>query len=239
MTAGAPLSARGIAQSPDTEPVAALAGIVRDSQTGARLSGVRIVVSGTANFGFTDDNGIFLITGISPGDREIEITYQGRKSRPMEVVLEAGLQTELFIRIAAEVVSLPEIEVSVEPGYPAGKMSGFEQRRGSEHGYFLTRDDIERREPRYTSDLLRMIPGLRVSRDPVASSGSVSMRGRDCHVDYYVDGMRTPGLNPDNIPAWDIEGIEIYRGISEVPPTFRYPETCAAIVIWTRDPGRP
>ena len=51
--------------------------------------------------------------------------------------------------------------------------------------------------------------------------------------------MPTPGLDPNNIPAWDIEGIEVYRGPSEIPVQYRMPNSCAAILLWTWDPGTP
>jgi hypothetical protein len=132
----------------------------------------------------------------------------------------------------------------------------FYDRRATGIGAFITRDDIERRTAARLSDLLATIPGVRVSRSdalgqaevqmgrtalrpPVSSRRSERSLGGDCRVNYYLDGVwLSPGtFYIDDLSPSVIEGIEIYRGASEIPAPFRQRETaCGLIVIWTREP---
>ena len=49
--------------------------------------------------------------------------------------------------------------------------------------------------------------------------------------------------SPDEFPPQDVEALEIYAGVSTIPPQFAPRsftigvKTCGAIVIWTRLPG--
>jgi outer membrane receptor protein involved in Fe transport len=64
----------------------------------------------------------------------------------------------------------------------------------------------------------------------------VTAPGGRAVVGVYVDGFRVPGDPGDAlsmINAADVEGIEVYRGPSELPAEFMS-DDCAAIVIWTR-----
>jgi vitamin B12 transporter len=56
----------------------------------------------------------------------------------------------------------------------------------------LTRDDIERRQARYVSDLLRSVPGFAVSHSGVVGSQTqVRVRGSEAnHVLVLIDGVR-------------------------------------------------
>jgi hypothetical protein len=68
------------------------------------------------------------------------------------------------------------------------------------------------------------------------TSPMVTAPGGRAVVGVYVDGFRVPGDPGDAlsmINAADVEGIEVYRGPSELPAEFMS-DDCAAIVIWTR-----
>ena len=54
----------------------------------------------------------------------------------------------------------------------------------------------------------------------------------------WLDGQRAPGMELDDIPAVDVEAMELYRGVSTTPSEFAYPPPrCGTIVVWTRLPG--
>ncbi|MBV9111159.1 MAG: hypothetical protein JO306_17265, partial [Gemmatimonadetes bacterium] len=52
-----------------------------------------------------------------------------------------------------------------------------------------------------------------------------------------VDGIPMPGTEMDlEIAPEDIEGIEVYRGPSEIPPRYiALASPCGLIVVWSRD----
>jgi hypothetical protein len=50
-----------------------------------------------------------------------------------------------------------------------------------------------------------------------------------------VDGVLVPMDNIDDVPLNNIGAVEVYRGPSEMPPEFNYPDAvCGVVLIWTR-----
>ena len=125
-------------------------------------------------------------------------------------------------------------------------MQDFYRRKDAGGGFFITRDDIEHRNPLELSDMLRTMPGAVLvpvsgSARAVLRFARTSMVGRDCPPQYYVDGVMATGLNIDDLEPSDIEGIEVYSGASRIPPQFNNSRIgtsiCGVVVVWTRIPG--
>lgn len=147
-------------------------------------------------------------------------------------------------------IPLPPLSVRASRGARSPKTRGFERRRRRHPaGVFVGREEIERRDPRRLSDLIRGVAGVTPVRPPGAG-GRPRMRmnrtqtlpgRRPCRVRYFVDGLPLPKRSAwriDDFAPEDVEGIEIYRGVSEVPPRFqRRDDRCGVVVIWTRAPG--
>ena len=84
----------------------------------------------------------------------------------------------------------------------------------------ITRDEIERREARYVSDLLRTVPGFSVSQTGVTGSQTqVRVRGGEAnHILVLIDGVRANDPATGDEFRWEylstgnIERIEIIRG---------------------------
>ena len=84
----------------------------------------------------------------------------------------------------------------------------------------ITRDDIERRQVRYVSDLLRAVPGFAVSQTGVVGSQTqVRVRGSEANqVLVLIDGVRANDPATGDEFRWEylttanIERIEIVRG---------------------------
>jgi hypothetical protein len=123
-------------------------------------------------------------------------------------------------------------------------LSDFYDRMARGFGYFVTREQIEKRNPMNLSDMMRMVPGARLM--PIRGTSMAALRfsraqgGRDCPPQYYVDGVKAWNLNIDDIVPMDVEGIEIYEGASSIPPQYNTKEgntICGVVLIWTRIPG--
>ena len=73
-----------------------------------------------------------------------------------------------------------------------------------------------------TSDVLREMPGIRLVRTRTGRGirfASASSRRGDCLPMIWIDGQRAEGLEVDDIPLSDIEGIELYnaaRGLRQL-----------------------
>ncbi len=84
----------------------------------------------------------------------------------------------------------------------------------------INRDDIERREARHVTDLLRSVPGFSVSHTGVAGSQTqVRVRGAEAnHILVLIDGVRANDPATGDEFRWEylntgnIERIEIVRG---------------------------
>ena len=120
--------------------------------------------------------------------------------------------------------------------------AGFAERQRSGVGSYLTADDIAHRSSVVTSDLFRMIPGVRVDVDTGGFEKQLLVRGRKlaewCKAAIYLDGHHLDGLSAsdidDTLRPNEIAGIEVYAGAS-VPPQFQQAFSgCGSIVIWRK-----
>ena len=224
-------------QDPAREAPATLLGEVSSGVDGEPLVNARVVILDTDRWTLTDPSGRFQLRGLSPGAKLVQVSYLGITSDPATVVLGPGRTQGLRITFDLE---LPPIAAEIEgETMPTGKLRGFYERRESEQGYYVTAEEIERIDPMRTTDMLRRIPGVRIAPSNFGRTGiTMSPSTRRCPIEWYLDGVRTPFLDPDNVPPQDIVGIEIYRGLARVPIEFRHrAQGCGVIAIWTHDPG--
>lgn len=117
-----------------------------------------------------------------------------------------------------------------------GRMREFWHRRERGLGRFITRAEIERRHPVYISDMLRMVPGLSVSRNRGTTEIRSTRSAGRCAPGIWVDGQRLTDVDLDAfVHPQDVEAIEVYRGVGETPVEFSSGfSPCGAIVVWTR-----
>ncbi len=130
------------------------------------------------------------------------------------------------------------------------RMLEFEQRRDQGIGQFITQEQIDRRGSRETSDFLRTLRGIDVSRITTgAFAGTVALSKREggsiggdgsgaCSMQVFLDGIVLPrSFNLDLLPPpRQVAGIEVYSGAATVPAQFGGADRrCGVILVWTRD----
>lgn len=219
----------------------AVEGVVVAVPGGQPLWGVQ-VVSTSGRWTLTNGDGYFRLHGLTTGLHTIDFTHPDALPVRFVVVLDSAESVEIVVRLQRkDVVMLPPVTVEAEE-QPRGRLGDFYRRAASGSGHFITRKDIEATAPRLLSDMLRSVPGLRVD------CGSTSCRvwtfaesrrvaGR-CPIQYFLDGVRYDG-DIDQMTPDQVEGIEIYRGASTIPPEFNTGSAmCGVIAVWMRDPGR-
>jgi hypothetical protein len=144
----------------------------------------------------------------------------------------------LLVELAPVAPLLTPVVVRADRVVSSGPFAGFHQRRASGFGRFFTRQEIERAAPMRTTDLLRMVPGVRLGRNNLATP-SIRFRGSTCDPEVVLDGM-TLGpvmLDLDALAPNSIEGMEVYSGAATVPTEFKKGfgrSGCGMIVVWTR-----
>ena len=216
------------------------------STGGEPLAGAAVSLPGTGRTGWTDAQGSLRLTSLPPGVRVVEVRSLGYRPERFQVELREGYVDQWDVVLQPEPLSLAEVRVEAKRESRAGQMDflrGFYERRERGVGYFLTRGEIEGHGSRDLSNLLRSVPGLRTTpsqfgQSRVTTRSSPSM-GRSCKIRVYVDGMVYRAADDFvGIPTLDIEGIEVYRGRSELPAEFADPDAdCGVVAIWTRRHG--
>lgn len=196
----------------------------------------------------TDSAGQFDFADVPVGEHQLIVHYLNMISEPGEaatILIRDGQTANVEITLLLNVVPVPELVVQVEAIDFFGKMAGFDRRRESSSGTFITREDIERRQPQRLSQMFYSVPGVRVGGSAMGETHTnlYSSRSRySCPMLYYLDGIRQPPTSAfaiDVLPPQDIEGIEVYVGPAGTPAIFRYRGAhCGVVAIWTRDPTR-
>ena len=115
---------------------------------------------------------------------------------------------------------------------------GFSQRKKSGFGYYIGPERLQNMHPNYLTDILRQVPGLRVSygADGEVVSSSRGF-GSGC-VQYYLDDMPYQEMTPGDINHFvtgaEVVAIEVYQGTNTPAQYMRSGGFCTTIVLWTR-----
>jgi len=159
--------------------------------------------------------------------------------------VEVRMDTDAVLLAPLEIVAWSEV-------IDDAVLAGFHHRLERGLGYYITREQVEARNPNYVSDLLREVPGIQFAGGTVGNRPSVRMgraSNRNCATQIFIDGFLANRRNPlsgnpedfridDVVSPASVEGIEVYRGLSTVPAEFMSPDAvCGVIAIWTRRGG--
>ena len=221
---------------------ASLVGVVRDSG-GIPIPGVEVRFTGADIISVrTNDSGGFRMMNLPTGIGSVTLRRMGFLPATAEVRVRAGRTDSLVFSLTALATKIAGVLVEDEAEARSRRLlAGFWDRRERGFGYFLTRDEIEKRDAQEFVDLTRMVPSVTIA----LRNGRKTIRfrntgARDCPPQYVVDGMRIENGSPDEFIPQDIEALELYAGPATIPPQFapRFNSyTCGAVVIWTRLPG--
>jgi hypothetical protein len=233
----------GAAHAGAQEGTSALLVTATSQESGSPVPGARVSVVGTGIAGTTDARGTLRMVGVPAGVQTVEVRRLGYATRLKLVSLEPGRSSAVVFALEVEAIPVAAIRVEAEArdwGAEYLEAAGFDRRRKNGVGSFITRAELDRRKPTYLSDALRVVPGIRFQPNGIRGDAYVTMArnagGPGCPIQYFVDGtLIGPGFNIDEIEARDVEGLEIYRGASQVPPEFnRRNAACGVIAVWTR-----
>jgi hypothetical protein len=206
---------------------------------GKPLEGAQLLLIGTQLGARSDDQGKFRLAGLPAGTQSVEIRQIGYKPRRYAVDLAPHHETQLAAVLEDRAQVLDPVQVTAKKE----DKTGFEQRRKSGFGTYLTHEDIERRGVINTTDIFRTIAGVQMVWDgmryiPQMTRATMGGGGGICPIQYIVDGnpYAAGQEDIDNVVSPDrIEGIEIYKSQTDTPMEFQQGSgQCGTIVIWTR-----
>ncbi|MEE9472806.1 MAG: carboxypeptidase-like regulatory domain-containing protein [Acidimicrobiia bacterium] len=217
---------------------AMMTGTVTDSVTGEPIVAVAVGINGTVAT-LTDLRGVFRIDNIELGTILLEIRRIGYRTIAAGMdLLEDGMAVDFNIKLVPLPIELTEIVVEGDRTILASaRMRDFYRRRKQGLGHFFTRWEIEEQDPLVTSELLRMVPGVRLSAN---TFGINRISIRNCGAPtIYLDGMPSvPGTELDDLVSPDnVEAVEIHIG-AFIPAELMFFGACGVIGVWTRGGAR-
>jgi hypothetical protein len=224
---------------PQAQNTAVLEIHVRGAADARALEGALVVVRGTGLSGTTDRDGLLRIHGLAEGTRIVDVRLLGYAPLSRSVAFHADSTAHLLAELAVRPIELDSVQAAATARQTNLMRRGFYERKRSGPGTFLTRDDIDRFQPRFLSDVLRRVGGVHVGSS-ARGQPSTRMRGQQsiagsCPIQYYVDGVLTTAYSIDEMRPEDVDGIEVYRGAASIPASFkRGTASCGVILLWSR-----
>lgn len=224
----------------DSAP-ATLIGRVIDS-AGVGLRGAEItMLKSDRLYVISGDSGAFKLTNLPPGTVVFNVRRIGYEAATFTAVLKPGKTHRTNFPMTVTAQALPTVAVS-DTAVQSHWLDSFNAKRENARGTFITRADIVKRNARTGIDIIRSVPGVRIVSTRNGQSNRVLMTrttNRPCSPAMYLHGLPYGGTM-DDFSADDIEALEVYVGVSEIPPEYDRNEKgiCGVIVVWTRDPRK-
>jgi len=233
---------------------AEISGRVRGTD-GAEIDRVTVSLLGVSDVE-TDSSGMFRFASLSPGTYFLRATRLGNTPVLKNITVGGDERVRVEITLNPIVHQLTAVVVRADSAVTAlNDPTGFERRRRTEHGVFMTEEQIEHRSATRTEQLFLAIPNVRVDTGGIIliARGDISLRRTlfgsyskgnpaadqflDCvGAQVFVDGVMMPQpFDVNTIPPKSIKAIELYRGPATTPLELRSPKTvCGTLAIWTR-----
>jgi hypothetical protein len=226
-----------------------LRGSVTDHASEKVISGAQIDLiddrGGRAAQTTTDTAGFFELRAPGSGSYRLRASMIGYETVSSDVLdLRFREIVEMTVRLSIEPIALTPVVVRIRPD--DSRLAEFEERRANNAGgYFITRQDIERRPVATTSELLIGAPGVTLVPQTFAGIPQdryiITLRGGvgPCTAHVFINGAevsQSSGSTVDDLlnPEW-LGGVEVYPTAAATPVEYRRAD-CGAVLFWMRDP---
>ena len=206
-----------------------------------RLTGERaqvVVMPSMKPQATTDDSGAFHLDGIPVGPVQFSVRRLGFEAATFTAQVRAGRVQRVTFPLTAAVTHLAAVDVNDTVSHPWLRL--FDERRSHGLGKFFTRADIDKYGSQAISDVLRQVPGVLVKETEkgiqvLFSRGGI-INGTSgvgaCPPQVYLHNMKYSGPITDFYPV-DIEAMEVYVGMGEVPIELRARWRAPAGPLWS------
>jgi hypothetical protein len=222
---------------PGSTQSGALSGIVMDS-LGQAVPAALVSLAGGQADTRTDSLGRFVLPRAAARIQQIvRVRKLGYSPQLVQMMIPDGEVTRVTVTLRPPARDLGT--VLVQGKRIPRRLEAFERRRRFGQGYYLTPEQIERRNAIQVSDLLRQMAGVRVTPN---SRGQPTVYGRgQCLMNVLIDGMNIPidestpidGL----VTATDVLSVEAYPDGATAPAELMSSARgggCGVIVITTK-----
>jgi len=193
----------------------------------------------------SDSAGHFLLRASEGGRyklKTIALGYETVTTPAIDVQFAEQFQVRIVMSADAVLLAPLEIRARSRPLLSGMTLQGYQERREKGLGFALTAEDIEQRHGRSVTEMLRMVPGVRVewafggSRVSIPSAAT-RLGSRTCDIKVFLDGLEFAwgASTLDDIPTYDVYAIEVFRSLAELPPELAGPDSeCGVIAVWTK-----
>jgi hypothetical protein len=206
--------------------------------SGAAVVNARVDVVGTPGRALTNHNGEFTMSGLPSGTQSVVVRQLGFApvEQPVELSTRATARVTVVMKQPAQILEPVVVRAEGDAGLDR---VGFNSRKRSGGGYYITGEDVMKRGPNALTDVFRTVPGLRVvpsGTDYVVESSRSTLGG--C-VKYWIDGAIFEAIFPGDVdrilPPWEIAAIEVYHG-ANTPVQFQAAgaSSCTNVVMWSK-----
>jgi hypothetical protein len=223
--------------------VGSVRGAVIDRVSGKPIVGAEVTLLDEQRSIRTDTSGRFAFRGVTAGVVRMRVRAVGFPVQMSTFDLAEGQEVERPILLSPAPRSLPLVDVREAVPVTDYRLVGFERRRQTGRGQYLTEADLHRSG---ASDIANALKGLRGVNFECGDTPNGDSFGRGgcfvrmarapmrCLPEYVVDDM-TRNDYGRLTPISDVVGIEVYTGPSDVPGEYAGRHAgCGVIVIWTR-----
>ena len=194
-------------------------GRVSDTTGTVYFDGAIVTLIGESIESVTGDDGRFRITGLAPGDYQLEVSYVGAEPVIEKVTVVDDEVTSVPIRIGQQVQLIENIIVV---GQMAGALSAINQMRSADNLVsVVTSDSIGQFPDENVSEALQRISGVFIERDQ-GEGRFVGVRGIDPKLNVAsINGLNVPAPENDRrnvaldvIPSDLVESLEVTKSLT-------------------------
>jgi hypothetical protein len=204
---------------------------------GSASAGSRVELVGSDAVVLTDEKGEFTMRNLPSGSRVLLARHLGYGAETAPVDLSSHKEQRVTITLPKYVAVMDPVLVTARRVAALDKV-GFNDRNKSGFGYYIGPDRIARLHATEVTDILRTVPGLRVSYGPNGETVSSSRALSGSCVQYYLDDMQFTELEPGDINHFvtggEVVAVEVYQPPNAPPQFTRGGGGCTTIVLWTR-----
>lgn len=209
------------------------------NRNGAPVAGARVGLMGTSAAALTKANGEFVLDSLPSGTQAVVVRQLGYRPAEVPVELSARSPARVTVQLGTFVPELSPVEVVSRRDQGLEEVGFLQRKRTSAGGHFIDEETVAKRGTMRFTDVLRTIPGIKVSQENGQNfvSSTRSATGNGC-VTMWVDGGQWQQLEPGDIDSYiqstDVAGVEVYSSTS-APAQFTTPgQSCATVVVWTK-----
>lgn len=204
------------------------------TDSGLPLAGAEVVLG--AKRTNTGAKGEFRLTSLIAGEHAVLVRMPGFAPKVDTIdVADAG-EVRREYRLPRIQATLPEVPVTTT--LTDRRLADFYSRKQFGMGRFLDSTQFAKSPGTRTSDRLRRLPGLLITRGRFSEAFVVSSRGR-CAASVWMDGLNLgTGFDVNMLDPGTILAVEWYSSPAMTPAQFsmvkRGASHCAVLVLWTK-----